>query len=173
MENEEKIIDLEWSLNPINNIVKICGIPAFCGSNSVFKLVQHSIFGISLCINLFCSLYCMITECTSWISTVSQSWHYDEILTVPHIVFEFLKLVFENIFVVSIPLIFAAQFYFTERWQEVKNCIQIIHQEMEFTRKFYQRCRRSCILCILLFLLVIQLINILLKLINVSTSYHY
>lgn len=153
VKSSEKKKGIEWSLSPILTFSKICGIPAIhlkpkgsvlhgviCGIwklTSLFCLSLNSFFQLFNCFihSIFCS---SVNKKIKDANMFPYEWHF------------LFKYVVEQTFKFGVPLIFAFQFYLTGRFQYIFSIIRKFDEEIIFPSDFYRKCRKRCILLIVI-----------------------
>ena len=150
---------LKFSLKPIFICMAICGVPV-SNKKTFLKIIILAVVFFSLFVNVCCTNNQFIKEWNDIIKTHLEIMVIElpkDILWIPTAIFRLLELATRRIFHFGIPLIFSAQFFFTNRWHEILKSITKIEGEMVFTRRFYRRCRNRCIFAMFMSILVITI----------------
>ncbi len=156
MESKVKNKDLQWCLNPVLICMGIFGAPGYePRGKKVFRIILFIVVIFSLILNIFFSVNYAIRFIRDQNRSVSSQSNKNRSLKIPNTVLEWLKNMFQILFITGVPIIFAANFYLTGRWRELTNTIQKLDREIEFSSIFYNRCRRCCYFSMFLALLVI------------------
>lgn len=151
---------IEWSLKPIILLTKIFGIPTFCRLNKnrsksiIIQFLEYFWLRVP-------SLTCLLLHCFfhtySFVSRLiirfvckkvnQDNWNFKYL---PMIGGELFQIVVLFAFDVGIPLVFAFQFFCTERFQNIWNSIRKIDEIIQLPNSFYRKCRRRCLYLILI-----------------------
>ena len=160
--------DLQWCLKPMLMCMGVLGVPGYePRGKKVFRIFIFIAVTFSLTLNIFFSVNYTIRFIRDQNRSVSGKSNENRFLKIPNTVLEWLKNMFQIMFATGVPILFAANFYFTGRWRELTNTIQKLDREIRFSSIFYNRCRRCCYFSMFLALLVIsffQIKNLVLKL---------
>ncbi len=156
--------NLEWSLKPILNFVKIFGIPTHNGRtiHNVFsRIAIIIIIVLSLITNLFFNGYNLKEGLSSFYLLHAKARRYEHTtdekgLRIPGFVFGFFKGLLDHVLPMGISLLFAFDFYFTGRWQTILDCIKKMDFQMQFTPNFYRSSRKRCIVAIVMLITVLK-----------------
>ena len=156
MESKVKNKDLQWCLKPVLICMGIFGVPGY--EPRVKKGIRIIIFivvSFSLILNIFFSVNYTIRFIRDQNRSVSSQSNKNRSLKIPNTVLEWLKNMFQILFITGVPIIFASNFYLTGRWRDLTITIQKLDREIGFSSIFYSRCRKCCYFSMFLALLVI------------------
>ena len=155
MESKVKNKDLQWCLNPVLICMGIFGDPGYePRGKKVFRIILFIVVIFSLILNIFFSVNYTIRFIRDQNRSVSSQSDKSRSLKIPNTVLEWLKNMFQILFVTGVPLIFTVNVYLTGRWRELTKTIQNLDREIRFSSSFYNRCRRCCCSSIFLAFLV-------------------
>lgn len=158
---------LEWSLKPITILMVICGIPASYSTHRLFKFLFHIVVILSLTINILSNINSIMNILSFWIENVMyprfegvKSWdNTQNAYMVPRRLMDIFSKLLDKIFTIMVPFLFAVNYYFTGKWDNIWTCIQKIEREIVLSDNFKRQCKRQCIfITVILFLFTFILV---------------
>jgi len=126
-------------------------------THRIFKFLFHIIVILSLTLNILYNTNSIIKTLSFWIENIMypqfkgvKYWdNTKNAYTVPRKLMDIFSKIFDKIFIIMVPLLFAVNYYFTGRWDNVWVCIQRIDREIVLGNNFKRQCKRQCIFIII------------------------
>lgn len=129
---------------------KALSLKVFCGMLEPKSCMKKKAMRVFICtIVCFCLIANIIFSAQYFYYYIQFQVEYtfsvrQNSLKIPYIVLEWIRNISQILYVTGIPLAFAANYFMTGRWRELKTIIQELHQEIAFPLPFYRRCKISC-----------------------------